>query len=146
MLEPKVIPADPVLRKRVLIILMILSVLAGALLCLVLQRLQAIESLLNQDLALALAQLDFLLLALGIFVACSSLLATFYFLRLGLHILQAGQFPPPGMKVVRDTVVRSGGYARALGVASITLAALLLLTNVFWWWMRNSLLKHILAQ
>ncbi len=37
-----------------------------------------------------------------------------WFWRLGRRIHRAGRFPPPGMKVIKDTPVRAGAKARTL--------------------------------
>ena len=47
-----------------------------------------------------------------------------WFWRLGRRINRAGRFPPPGMKVIRDTRVRTGAEARTL--ANLAQAATLL--------------------
>jgi uncharacterized membrane protein YidH (DUF202 family) len=51
------------------------------------------------------------------FVGCG-----LWFFHLGHRINQAGRYPPPGMRVVRDTRVRTAGSARAMANAALLAA------------------------
>lgn len=57
-----------------------------------------------------------------------------YFGWLGLRVLRAGQFPPPGMKVIRDTPIRHGSAAKLTGVAALIYCAFLLAVGTFGAW------------
>ena len=105
--------ADPATRKRTLFILFVLC--APALL--IMQRLDAVESLLaeNPDLLLA------------VLVICSVLMIVPLGLlwRLALRVQQFERFPPSNEKMIRDTRVREG--AAALRYASLLKALVVLL-------------------
>src|SRR2546425_8413563 len=50
-------------------------------------------------------------------------------IRLSMKTLRVRRFPPPGMRVVRDTPVLRGGAARLIGVGGLVLGAALLTTG-----------------
>ena len=72
-----------------------------------------------------------------VLVVCGPLLIlALYFLRMASRIARAGRFPPPGVKVIRDTPVLEGpavgrrvlllrGMAVAVGALGLIMAALL---------------------
>lgn len=53
-----------------------------------------------------------------------------YCWRLGARIVRSSRFPPPGMRVIRDTVVLHGQQAWRRGRALQALAVILVLTVV----------------
>lgn len=48
-----------------------------------------------------------------------------YTWRLGRRVVEAGRFPAPGMKVIRDTPVQTGQRARVTGYVMMFLAVLM---------------------
>lgn len=52
------------------------------------------------------------------------------FVLLAVRVFRSGQFPPPGMKVIRDTVLRTGRKAKAAGAVLSGAAVLVLSTNL----------------
>ncbi len=58
-----------------------------------------------------------------------------WFWRLGRRIHRAGRFPPPGMKVIKDTPVRAGAKARTLAMVAQVAALLLAVvgTGAMWY-------------
>src|SRR5262249_17697172 len=46
---------------------------------------------------------------------------------LAVRVLKTGQYPPPGMRVMQDTKLRTGKEARGTAILALTLAALVLL-------------------
>jgi hypothetical protein len=42
-----------------------------------------------------------------------------WFVRLGYRISRSGRYPPPGTKVIRNTVVRTGAKARGLALLAL---------------------------
>ena len=61
---------------------------------------------------------------------------------LGWRINRAGQYPPPGMKVIRDTPIRTGPQARTMANV-LQLAAFVLITAgvVATWWLHQVALR-----
>ena len=56
-------------------------------------------------------------------IACvggSSFVGTgLWFVRLGYRVFRSGRFPPPGMKVIRDTPIRTGRQASSTAWATL---------------------------
>lgn len=56
-------------------------------------------------------------------------------LRRSLATFREGRFPPPGMRVLRDTPVIRGRMARVIGILGCTLGATLLVVTLLLGWM-----------
>ncbi len=63
---------------------------------------------------------------MAIILAIVTIAAALYLGRLGLRTWRHAAFPPPGTWVIRDTRVLTGGAARALGMALLIVAGVLL--------------------
>ncbi len=65
-------------------------------------------------------------------------IAGIYWISLGYRILKYNRFPPPGMKVVRDTKMRKGSSAKMMAYGLFAGAVLLLtLPNITFWYMQK---------
>ncbi|MEQ8786022.1 MAG: hypothetical protein RIC55_06970 [Pirellulaceae bacterium] len=53
---------------------------------------------------------------------------------LGACILRTGQYPPPGLPVIRDTRIRRGHWAKCTAVAALLYCALLLAVGTYGAW------------
>ncbi len=111
---PEVIHADK--NQRKLALLAVVIILAGGAACLwwLDRRLDVIDRLAEDDLAAAAEQARTLVGTAVLFAGLSFVGVGLWLFQLGVRINRAGRFPPPGMKVVRDTVVRTGFPARVL--------------------------------
>jgi hypothetical protein len=54
-----------------------------------------------------------------------------YQILLARRVLQSGQFPPPGTKVVRDTKIRTGGKAKKAAITLIVLSSVVMAITLF---------------
>ena len=120
-------PADPDARRTILVIVGVATV-AGALLIGAAMRFRpALESWLQQDprgrLPMVVAVM--MLLSAGPVLALSA-----YLWSLGRRAIRARRYPPPGLRVTRDTPVLSGGAAERLGRALQIFAGVLALVAV----------------
>lgn len=123
-MEDEILPADKRHRRLVILAAIVLS-FVGMLALVVLSRyLGEIKKLAREDLpaaeekAIRLVRISLWIVGLGL-VGMGG-----WFWRLGRRINLAGRFPPPGMKVVKETRVRTGAKARAR--ANLAQAAALL--------------------
>ena len=118
-----IVPADKGLRRRLLVALAIVSVLAGVGLAYIIDSVHAVARLAEADPAAAWRTLRRLSWWLGIALAASGGLFLAYLTVLAARIIRSDRFPPSGMRVVRDTRLRTGRPARWI-------AALLMLLGV----------------
>ncbi len=118
-MEKDSIRADKKLR-RTIILLMIIGACAGFLLIqYTSDYFEEIRQISHEDPNEGLKRtVDFLRIILGLNALIFSL-ACLYFLGIAAKILKSGQYPPPGMKVIRDTKIRRGMKARMTAVMLI---------------------------
>ena len=107
--------ADPRARRRAVALVTIGA--AGGLLVFwgVQSRLPALQAWIAEDPAQAPLRLRLIASGLAAAVAVPTLLFAAYFWRLGDRVICSNRFPPPGMRVIRDTVVWHGDSARRRG-------------------------------
>lgn len=123
-----VIPADPRLRRRAMLTTVCLSIAGAIGLWLLYRYLRNTRSLDSAALDVATVRLLWIVrLAAAVSVACLVGLGL-WMMRLGRRVLRAGEYPPPGAKVVKTTRVRTGPRARVIGnllLLSATIVAVL---------------------
>ncbi len=78
-------------------------------------RLPALQAWMAEDPAQAPLRLKLIATGLAAAVAVPTLIFAAYFWRLGDRVVRSNRFPPPGMRVIRDTVVWHGDSARRRG-------------------------------
>lgn len=131
MTDPEIVPADPTLRRWVLIALAVV-IPAGILLIQFFSgKLSDYKALAATDVDGAIAGIRELIRYLIGVNAAVTVAAAAYFLILARRVLRSGRFPPPGMRVIRDARIRRGRSARWLGRLLVLLAGVLLATNFF---------------
>jgi hypothetical protein len=54
-----------------------------------------------------------------------------YQIILGRRILKSGRFPPPGMKVIRDTKIETGAKAKKVAISLIALSSIVIVMILF---------------
>jgi len=130
-------PADPRAR-RLAAIMLIVAFLAGALLLWGLDAGRpAMARWLREDPAETTAKARMLLLALAVVMAGPPVAAGAYLWRLGTRVADTQRFPPPGVRMVQDTVVLTGNDARrrgliAQGLGLALVAAGCIMTLLLW--------------
>lgn len=116
---PKMVLADPAARRRGLLIgLVLVAALAGYAAYLA-DQIQAFQASDPPDPSGLVSHMYWMSVVL---VAAGGLLG-FYLLVIGLRALRSGRFPPPGVRVIRDTRVRTGAGARVIGLVAVSLGA-----------------------
>ena len=116
---PDVVPADPALRRRAIFVA-VGAIVPGAVFAWKLERWLLAE---------AAADVGAGRMAMWLVTGVASALAfaaAVYVAWISVRILNARRFPPPGMRVMRETPVRIGGAARVLGYGGLACAATLL--------------------
>mgnify|MGYP006301148669 CR=1 FL=1 len=128
--KPIILEADPAYRRKMVLALILLAVLGGAALILTKSVLDGIEALAAVDPDAAIQKIKGLIVGIIAVNAVLSSVFGLYFVVLAVRVFRSGQFPPPGMKVIRDTLLRTGNKARMAGVILSGAAVLVLSTNL----------------
>ncbi len=107
--------ADPRARRRA-VALVALGAAGGLLVFWVVQsRLPALKAWVAEDPVQVQPRLRLIASGLAAAIAVPTLFFAAHFWRLGGRVIRSNQFPPPGMRVIRDTVVWHGESARRRG-------------------------------
>jgi hypothetical protein len=69
-----------------------------------------------------------------------------YQILLARKVLKTGQFPPPGMKVVRDTKIRTGNKAKKAAISLIVLSSIIIAITIFLVYWPYALEKKLLKK
>ncbi len=131
---PEIVPADA--KHRRLAWLAVVVVLAGgaAALWWLDRRLDVVDRLAEDDLPAAAERARALVGVVVLFAGLIFVGLGLWLFRLGVLINRSGRFPPPGMKVIRDTVVRTGPRARRLANAALLASLLTVLAGTVGMW------------
>lgn len=122
--EIETVPADPRLRRLAVVLAIVLGMAGVAGMLALRAAMGPLDKLGPDDLPAAVARLLRVVAVvawaggLG-FVGCA-----WWLFRLARRINRSGRYPPPGMKVVRDTRVRTGRAARTTANAALLFAVL----------------------
>jgi len=142
---PEIIPADPKAR-RVALALVLAGLVAGGTAVLWLNRYQDdLLRLARKDRPVAVAKALRLANAVALAGGAGLVAAGVWFAVLGRRICSAGRFPPPGMRVVRDTPVRTGAAARRLAALATAAAVLLILCGTVGMWYFCAVARALVA-
>lgn len=128
--HPVILEADPAYRRKMVLALIVLAVLGGAALIITKSVLDGIEALAAVDPDAAIQKIKRLIVGIIAVNAVLSSVFGLYFVLLAVRVFRSGQFPPPGMKVIRDTLLRTGKKAKIAGAVLSGAAVLMLSTNL----------------
>ncbi len=131
-----IIYADKKLRKQILLILLLLFPVGLFLTQSLSSHVEEITALAEHDIGQALAKLRNLVTIFTVANGIFSLAFALYFAFLAMRVLKSEQFPPPGMRVVRDTHLRTGKKAKSMGMLMIFMALVMLSSNLITWYLR----------
>ncbi len=129
-----VVPADKELRKKIIIFIVLVTIVVIVTEPYIKGYLDQIEQLSQKDPQLAFKKSMFILkVALG-FVSLLLLSMGVYFVLLARKTLRSGQYPPPGMRVIRDTRLRTGAQAKRVAISFIVISSILILIAFFFFY------------
>ncbi len=130
-MDTDLIPADKALRKKVILILVIVILASFVLEPHFKAYMHQIDQLSKKDPELALGK-TMLLLKWSLRIVFLSLLGMgVYLILVARRTLRSGQYPPPGMRVIRDTRLRTGDQAKKAANSLIVLASFLIVAAFF---------------
>jgi len=130
----EVVPADPRLRRILLLTLLAVSVFALAAAWWVPPAFRALLALARESPGQARARGVAVMLLLVSPFTLLGLVAGVDTLRRSVRTVRAERFPPPGARVVRTTRVVRGGPARALGTFTFAIGGLLVILSTILPW------------
>ncbi len=142
---PEIVPADARQRRLALLATVVIAAAGAVVLWWLDHRLEDIRRLAEQNLPAATEEALRLVGAVVLCVGASFVGLGLWLFRLGVLINRAGRFPPPGTKVVRDTVVRTGVQARALANAALLASLLSVLAGTAGMWYVYRLARTLLG-
>ena len=126
-----VIPADKELRKKFIIFLVLVTIAFIAFKPHIKGYMDQIDQLSKKNPELAYKK-TMLLLKWSMGVVFILLLSMGVYLSLlARRTLRSGQYPPPGMRVIRDTRLRTGNQAKRAAISLIVLASILIVVAFF---------------
>jgi hypothetical protein len=134
-MNPVIVPADKEYRKRFIIFLVLIVMVFVVTILSMKSYLDQMAQLRRENPDLAVEKVLVLLkwwMGLG---SLPILGLAVYQILLARRVLKSGQFPPPGMKVVRDTKIRTGGKARKVACSLIVLSSIIVMITlllVYW--------------
>jgi uncharacterized protein YpmB len=141
-----IVRADKEFRKRFIIFLVIIVIVFVATILSMKSYLDQIAQLTRENPDLAAKKVIFLLkwwMGLG---SLPILGLGVYQILLARRVLKSGQFPPPGMKVVRDTKIKTGGRAKKVAISLIVLSSVIIAITLFLVYWPYALEKTILKK
>ena len=126
-----IVPADKEFRKRFIVFLMLIVIVFSVTILSVKSYLDQMGELRQENPGLAGKKVMLLLkwwMGLG---SLPILGLAVYQIILGRRILKSGRFPPPGMKVIRDTKIQTGAKAKKVAISLIALSSIVIVTILF---------------
>ena len=120
-----IVPADKEFRKRFIVFLMLIVIVFVVIILSMKSYLDQMEQLRREDPGLAGKKVVLLLkwwMGLG---SLPILGLAVYQIILARRILKSGRFPPPGMKMIRDTKIQTGAKAKKVAISLIVLSSII---------------------
>ena len=126
-----IIPADKNLREKFIIFLVLFTIVVILIEPSIDRYIEQIKQISEKDPEVAFKKSMFALkVSLGL-VSFLLLIMGVYFIILARRTLKSGQYPPPGVKVIRDTRLRSGTQAKRVAISLIALSCILIILAFF---------------
>ena len=140
----KMVKAHARLRHIVIIAFALITLLGALFIWVFDHSLEYAESFRKPRSELSPATLRIALLALTLIMTVTLIGFGGYLANISIRTLKLAQFPPPGLRVIKDTQVVIGKPARIRGAVGVILSILLIISGVFFliivWWSVNVLL------
>ena len=142
-MEQQVVTGDKRLRFQVWLAVAVLLVGAAIGLGIFRSQMAEVNKTVGQQQQAAVAAMARLVTIVAWIAALSSLGTAAWFAQLAWRIQRAGQYPPPGMKVLRAKTVRSGRQARSAARWAWALAAGSLLGVLLAWYLWSMAIEKL---
>ena len=126
-----IVPADKNLRKKFFISLGLLVIAVFIILPYFNEYLEQIKQVSKENPEVAFKKSMFVLKATLSFVSLLLVMTGIYLMVLARRTLKSGQYPPPGMRVIRDTRLRTGTQAKVSAISLIVISCILIVLAFF---------------
>lgn len=126
-----IVPADKNLRKKFFIVLGFLMFAVFIILPYFNEYLEQIKQVSKENPEVAFKKSMFVLKATLGFVSFLLVMTGIYSMSLARRTLKSGQYPPPDMRVIRDTRLRRGTQAKRAGILLIALSWIFIIFACF---------------
>lgn len=140
--ERIIIPADPKARKKAIILLVILFGISIVFMVPVITKLDQLNALSKESPERAFQLFLECMWPAFWFSAFGGVVIAGYMFNLGLRIRREQRFPPTGMPVVRDTVLRTGPKAITMSWAAMAVGLAMLVGPVVMWFFLKHFIHH----
>jgi len=126
-----IVPADKSLRKKFIIFFVLFTIAVLLIVPYFNDYIEQIKQISKENPELAFKKSMFMLkLTLGI-VSFLLLMTGVYFIILARRTFKSGQYPPPGMRMIRETKLRTGTQAKKAALSLIVLSCILIILAFF---------------
>ncbi len=129
-MSPEIQPADPRLRLRFLLAMILIAAIGAAGILSLDDYLTRLHALVIARQTEAVAQAHRAIQAVLALIATGGTLLSVYLGSISWRALRSERFPPPGARVISDTRILHGAEARRRGQAGLALALLTLMATV----------------
>ena len=145
-MDQGVVQADKELRKKFILFLILFTIVVILIEPTLNRCIEQIKETSEKDPELAFKKsMVALKVSLGL-VSFLLLMTGVYFIALARRTFKSGQYPPPGMRVIRDTRLRTGIQAKRAGISLIALSCILILFACFFLYWPYAFEKTVLKK
>lgn len=138
--------ADKSLRKKLILFLILFTIVVIVIEPTLNRYIEQIKETSKKDPELAFKKsMVALKVSLGL-VSFLLLMTGVYFIALARRTFKSGQYPPPGMRVIRDTRLRTGTQAKRAGISLIALSCILIIFACFFLYWPYAFEKTVLKK
>ena len=130
----EIVPADKKLRARTVLVAVLLGLLALVALWVFRGTLTELDELADRDLDAVVAKMTRVAAVVSLVGGLGLVGLGGWCWWLGHRIYRSGRFPPPGMKVMTDTPIRTGAKARAMANGLMVVATVSVVSGTAGMW------------
>lgn len=139
-------PADPKLRRRLILLLLVLAAGGIALILGLDAYLERIVEASKEEPERAMRHVFNLLRLCMTLGGAGSIVFGLYFGNFSLKVISEARFPPTGTRLVRDTPIRLGAAARLRGRIGLLFSGLLIIAGLLLPWLPDLLIRPLMIK
>ncbi len=145
-MDQDMVRADKSLRRKLILFLILFTIVVIVIEPTLNRYIEQIKETSKKDPELAFKKsMVALKVSLGL-VSFLLLMTGVYFITLARRTFKSGQYPPPGMRVIRDTRLRTGTQAKRAGISLIALSCILIIFACFFLYWPYAFEKTVLKK